>query len=68
MGGLEKLQNYVYVIYEWSLIHITFMDDTIFVSPRETWTEIFFEKKLIYSNVGNVVEFSGADLNRFFFD
>ena len=70
MGGLEKLQKNVYVIlYEWSLIYITFMDDTIFVSSKEIWTDFFSKAKSIVMpiNVGNILEFSGPDLNRIIF-
>ena len=51
-------------------IYITFIDDTIFVSSKEIWTENFSRKNksiIMLNNEGNVVEFSGADLNRFIF-
>ena len=43
------------------------MDDTIFVSSKEIWTRKNLEINLyvMLINVGKVVEFSGADLNRF---
>ena len=50
-------------------MYITFMDDTIFVSSKEIWTDFFSKAKSIVMpiNVGNILEFSGPDLNRIIF-